>query len=147
MPASSKAKVHDVFSNNITELATQNLRAVQAAHGLGNRPWNMPTAGWKGHTLDVPAITGAFDRSEITTNFEEVIASGTNPGTTGDVVSLKCQADYIAVMERAFRARHASPVRLLAFAAARRYGHGQAAGVLLGGTLKYAQDAIVAGAT
>ncbi len=87
----------------------------------------------------------AFDREAINQNFAELFAASDNAGTIGDATSLKLQGDYVAVVERAYRARVATPLRCMAHAAARRAGHGHAAGVFTGGVLQYAQDAIKAG--
>jgi hypothetical protein len=60
-------------------------------------------------------------------------------------VSVKTQADHVALQERALRTRYATTVRCIAHAAARWHGHGHAQGVFRDGVMRYAQDTIKAG--
>ncbi len=144
MPATSKGRIHDVFVKRLKDRTTHaQEQAAAARSGSTLRPWNVPDE--VGDPLQVAAVTAGFDRGEIDSNFEEIIADGSNPGTVGDTISVKVQGDVVAVMERGFRARHCTPVRLMAMAAARRQGHGNERGVFNGGILKYAQDALKAG--
>jgi hypothetical protein len=137
--AHSSGKLHDVFVQNVETLAND-----AAIVGAGfARVWQIPEAITD--TTDVTTITAGFDRTEIDTNYAEVHANPSDPGTVGDVVALKVQSDFVAIDERAFRAAHASPVRCLAHAAARRRGHGNNRGVFLGGVMRYVQDALTAG--
>jgi hypothetical protein len=140
--ATSKGQIHDIFFDNLQDVWAQAGQQHQAVRQQGQRPWNVPNLA--SDTLDVPGITKSFDRTAVDQNYKEVIADGTAPGTIGDAVSLKVQGDHIAIMERGYRARHCTPVRLLAMAAARRKGHGNEAGVFLGGVLSYAQDTLKA---
>ncbi len=140
--AKSKARIHTVFLETVNQLADQVDKQAKAARGHDTRPWNRPDA--LVDPLDVPAITG-FDRVEINANYEELLADSDAPGTSGDAISLKVQCDYVAARERAFRARHATPVRLIAMHVASRAGHGHPKGAFLGGALRYAQDALKAG--
>jgi hypothetical protein len=144
MPVSSQGKIHDVFNDNLTQRASQAAQQAQAARGNGLRPWSGPTKVTD--PLDVPNITKGFDRSEIDTNYTaKIVGSSDSPGTCGDTISVKTQGDFIAILERGYRARHCTPVRLLGMLAARRAGHGQPNGVYLGGILRYAQDTLQAG--
>lgn len=148
MPPASKARIHAHFQELVQALATQAAALAKAAQGDGQRQWQTPPQhGWSGDVFDIPGMDQAFDRSEINSNFAEVCDSADAPGTVGDVASLKLQADYTAMVERAYRARVASPARCLAHAAARRAGHGHAAGIFTGGVLRYAQDLLRAGQT
>lgn len=149
----SKGKIDDVFTNNLKDLTTQDGQQGKASRGYGPRKWNIPeTSVQSKHKdagaldlLDIAGITAGFDRENIDTNYAELIQDGTDPGTCGDVISVKTQGDYIAIMERAFRARHATPVRCIAHAMGRRFGHSYDAGVFLGGVLKHVQDALQSG--
>lgn len=143
MPTKSKGQVHDVFNGTINDLQSQAAAQAKAARGTGLRPWNVPKGS--PDVLDVPGTTTPFDRSKLDQNFATFIADGQDPGTIGDVISVKVQGDYVAMAERAYRARHCTPVRLLGFMAARRAGHGNDRGVFKGGVGKYAQDALKAG--
>lgn len=136
-------RIHDVFHTTLTDLQTQAAAQAQAAHGQGQRPWQVPEKVTD--VLDVPGITAGFNRDDANANYEAIIADPKAGGTTGDVISVKVQVDYVAIMERGFRARHCTPVRCFALATGRRNGHGQAKGIFGGGVGKYAQDALKAG--
>lgn len=144
MPAKSRGRVHAIFQDRVEELAEQATTIADATRQTEQRVWQYPDELETG-PLDIPGITEAFDRTEIATNYEEAVSDGASPGTVGDVISLKNQGDYVAVMERAFRARHATPVRNLAHAAARRKGQGHEKGIFKGGVLVHAQDTLKAG--
>jgi hypothetical protein len=156
----SKGKIHDIFQKNIEGLATQGGEQGDAIRGTGFRPWNRPdqttsdtraarsmdprdAAGMD--PLDIAGITDGYNRDEIDTNYGELIQSGEDAGTCGDVIAVKTQADYVAMQERGYRARNATPVRCIGHAMARRKGHSNDAGVFLGGVLKHVQSAIKAG--
>jgi hypothetical protein len=139
----SKGEIHDVFKDNLEEIAKQDGKQADAARGKGERSWNCPEKARD--PLDIPGITEAYDRNKIDTNYAELIKSSEDAGTCGDVISVKTQGDYIAMMERGFRARHATPVRCIGHAMARRKGHSKPEGVFQGGALKHVQDALKAG--
>lgn len=133
----SKGRVHDVTTRVIGQLAKQAGDQGRHDRGKGTRPWNRPDDAPP--PLDVPGTVKPFDREAIDTNYQEVLDPSA-PGTVGDAISLKTQGDYVSVVERGYRARHCTPVRLLAMAAARRKAHESPRGVLLGGMLKAVQD-------
>ena len=139
----SKGKIHDIFQNNLEDLTEQGGQQADAIRDATARPWNRPTD--LDDPLDIAGVTDSFDRDEIDTNFGELIQDPTDPGTCGDVISVKTQGDYVAEMERGFRARHATPVRCIGHAGGRRWGHSQQPGVFLGGVLKHVQDALQSG--
>jgi hypothetical protein len=145
VPISSKGQVHDVFNRLIAALTAQAAAQAQAARGVGHRRWNAPDPAVE--PLDVPGITAGFDRTTLGANFESLIADGMSPGTIGDAISVKIQGDYVAVMERGYRARHCTPCRLIGMMAARRAGHGNPAGVFGGGVSRHVQDVLKAGQT
>jgi hypothetical protein len=135
-----------VFKTALTGLASSSLSIGSSLLGTGRRLWQRPdTTAWQGDPLDIPGIAKAFDRGDLNADYEQAIADGKNPGTTGDVAAIKTQVDYVACLERAYRARQATPVRCLVHAGARRTGHGHARGVLLGGVVGYVESSIKAG--
>jgi hypothetical protein len=116
----------------LDDLMEAETSAADAQKLTGQRIWYMPTGtSYGGDPTDIPGINDAFDRSNINDNYPDVLRNHTE----GEAMVLKLQADYIAAMERAFRTRHASSVRLRLHAAARHSGHGDAAGPL-GGSVK-----------
>jgi hypothetical protein len=141
----TKGQVHKVFNDRTGELATHAAQNAQAARGQGQRTWARPGGDWSGDPLDIAGLVDAYDRGAIDENYAGLLASGSDPGTAGDAISLKTQADYVALQERALRTRYASSVRCLAHAAARWRGHGHAKGIFHDGVIRYAQDAIAAG--
>jgi hypothetical protein len=144
----SKGKIHDVFQNDIQQLTTQAGQQADMIRGKGTRPWNDPKwsdASKPKSPLDIPGITDGFNRDQIDTNYGQLIQSGSDAGTVGDVICVKTQGDYIAEMERGYRARHATPVRCIGHAMARRKGHSMTNGVFQGGVLKHVQDALKGG--
>jgi hypothetical protein len=139
----SKGKIHTVFQTNLQDIAAQDGKQADMIRGKGDRPWNRPKLA--PDPLDIAGITNAYNRQEVDANYAELLKVGSDPGTCGDVICVKTQGDYIAEMERGFRARHATPVRCIGHALARRRGHANDAGVFLGGVLKHVQDALKSG--
>lgn len=137
-----KGRMHEVFTDRVEDLRRTAQDQHDAARDGGPRPWWWPTDG--AGPFDLEGMIADFDRAGIDANYAECLADPAAPGTVGDVVSLRHQAAVVAALERAHRARHASPVRLAAFAAARRRGHGHDAGVLAGVWVRAAQDALTA---
>ena len=135
-----------VFTSNVERLAETSAAIARAARGDGARPWQTPPEdAWPGGHDDPAAITAAFDRSELAAARARSLSDPAAPGTVGDSVARGAQVAYVGAMERAYRARHASPVRCLAVASGRRAGHGRPRGVLLGGAVGHVQDALAAG--
>jgi hypothetical protein len=96
-------------------------------HGT-TRPWHTPDSMAGSELLDVPALhEPAWNRDEANRKYaEDVLTMAGDPGTQGDLISLKRQIDFMAAEERAWRARHASFARCAAHAHGRLSGHGQA---------------------
>lgn len=140
----SKGKIHEVFKKRLDELTTNAEEQAKAGTGDGGRPWQVPTEQ-ETSLLDVPKLhEPAFDREEANTNYAEIIKSGgAEAGTCGDTISLTMQVAYNAVEERAFRLRHASPVRQLVHGISSRKAHGNTKGVF-GGITKAAEDILKA---
>lgn len=99
--------------------------------------------GWDGDLFNLEGISQAFSRDELDEDFLKVIDPA-NPGVIGDLVSISLQGDWLATMERAFRARHQTPVRAWMHAAGRRKGHGHNAGVINQGLLRYVENLLQA---
>jgi len=82
--------------------------AANAASGQNTqlKRWYLgDVALWSGDPLDIDAIGSAFSRETVGVAYSD-----------------------LAVIERAFRVRHSSPIRSRAHATARRLGHGDSAG-------------------
>jgi hypothetical protein len=120
-----KGDVLAPFNTRLKELREQALQQATAFRGSGHRVWNIPEDIEAEGLFDLENLHGkantGFDRTEINTKYEECFQDAKDPGTTGDVIGLKLQIDYLAAAERAFRFRHASTARLLTHATCRRY--------------------------
>jgi hypothetical protein len=144
--ATTKGQVHDVFAYRVEDLADGAERNALAFRGQAQRGWDRPGGEWSGDPLDLAGLVAPYDRSDVDQNYAELIADGDDPGTAGDVVSVKTQGDYVALQERGLRARYASAIRCVGHMAARKRGHGDPKGIFRGGIVRYAQDCIIAGA-
>lgn len=137
--AQSTSDVRSNFSTRVNELADQAEAAGNAALQSGQRVWQRPgnVSGWKGSLFDLVGIGKAFDRSANAEDFLDAIKDPAKPGVVADLQASVLQGDYLAAYERAFRARHRTPLRSAFHAAARRLGHGDEVGVLRRGVLGY----------
>lgn len=141
----SRGKVDDTFSGRIEALQTEAKAMSDAARGNGPRQWQTPEE--ISDLLDIPSLHDpAWDREGLNANYEEMLDDAENSGTAGDIIGVRLQLAYNAAEERAFRTRHATPIRLLAHATARRKGHGNTKGTFAA-VRKLVEDAIAAGAT
>lgn len=142
----SKGNIDPLFLKQLEELREHTDKQATAAISSDARVWQIPTD----QTTDMRNIAGlktGFDRDTIGQNFSSLIEDGGSPGTAGDVVAVKTQSDYVAMLERAYRARHAGVIRCLAHAAARRKGHGNSAGIFsdTSGVNQFVADTLRAG--
>lgn len=118
----TQAVIHPVFQNRLTELKARALANYNAFRNLSLREWDLPTELLT-DLFDIESLhKPAHDRTTINTNYETLVRSLVDPGTTGDGISLAYQADYLAAEERALRVRHTNLCRSAAHAAARRFG-------------------------
>lgn len=104
-------KMADVFENATTDY----------------RPWHTPDEIKTKELLDVPGMSfPSWDRNNINKIYSDKVLAGpeSKGGTTGDLIAMKWQADFMATEERAWRTRHASYARCLAFMHGRLNGHG-----------------------
>lgn len=121
-----KADVFPPFNTRLKELKQQAEAQAMEFKGAGSRPWNIPADLTALHLFkNISSLHGdedtGFDRTKINEKYEECFQDAEDLGTTGDVIGLKLQMDYLAAAERAFRFRHASTPRLLTHAMSRRW--------------------------
>lgn len=134
------------FLQAVIAAETEAAAVAGSALNVQLREWALGNLdAWTGRVLIPQDIGSAFDRNEAGAVYGNALLRP-NQGSAGDAMSAKVQSDYLAAMERAFRARHATPIRSELFAAARRSGHAMAAGPL-GRVATYAQDLLVSGNT
>lgn len=143
--------IDPVFVANLDSLVTTS-REMHAQHKTGRGGiWSLPpifAEGWQGDLFDFTTMADAFSRQELESDYAQVIANSVlddadetgateedpeNPeepdptvgrGTLAQLTAIKSQAAWLSQRERAFRARHATPIMADCFAAARRMGHG-----------------------
>lgn len=145
MRGRTAAQVHDVFANRIADLQDLCNAIAESLAGGPPRPWMLPPGLQERDLLHVPSMHNPdWERNPINVNYDEAMATTENPGTVGDIISLKLQADYNAVEERAFRLRHATIIRCHTHAHGRHSAHGLDNGVLAAVTQQVA-DLIRAG--
>jgi hypothetical protein len=118
------------FAAYLLDLTTQahQIGAAAAASGVAKRVWQIPSQ--YPASTDVQEPDGFIDACNRDDLNELAIAGyqrGHLPndyvGRVGVVAAAKLAIDHMGAHERALHARHASPVRLRAWAAARRTGH------------------------
>lgn len=135
-------QVDSVFNDRIDDLQRLSGLMSTAQTGQGQRAWMVPST-WQGNPLDVPQLHNpAFDRAGINASYQNVHTSA--GGSVGAAGSLKLQLDFLSVMERAFRSRHATGIRCLMHASARHAGHSHSQGVFAS-VRRVAQDILQAG--
>lgn len=117
------------FQARIADLGRKALKMAEYFRNHNTtRPWHTPDSMKKSDLLDVPALhEPAWNRNIANENYvKDVLLSEAATGTHGDLISLSSQIDFMAVEERAWRARHATFVRCAAHAHGRLNGHGNA---------------------
>lgn len=126
----SKGQLDTNFKKRITDLEQRAQQMSAAFRQMGAvRPWHTPSDLQGRDLLDVPALHNpCWDRNDINQLYSENILGGPGKtgGTTGDLMAMKWQADFMAVEERAFRLRHASLARCASLMHGRLSGHGSA---------------------
>lgn len=113
-----------VFLDIVDGLREDAKHAGDAARGNGQPRWSWPERA-PGPPQRPEGLTPAYDRSAVSEAYDAALEGGTSAAAA----AAKIQGDYVAVDERALRARLCSPLRLRAMAAARRAGHGKDGGV------------------
>lgn len=135
-------EIDSTFRDRISDLREQSQVLAQARLGDVQSRWMTP-ANWQGDPLDVPQLhLPGFDRSGVNSAYLDVHRD--SGGSVGDAGAMKLQLDYLSIMERSFRSRHATSIRCLMHAGARHAGHAHSQGVFAT-VLNTVQDLIQAG--
>lgn len=118
------------FAQYLSGLASQAYQhgAAAAVPGIVKRPWQLPANFPISEDVQDPdALIAACNRDDLNALAIAGYQNGNTPnsytGRLGVVMAAKIAIDHMGAHERALHARHASPVRLRAWAAARRAGH------------------------
>lgn len=141
----TKATVNAVFTDRLRDINTRAKQLQNAHQGQHQRPWMVPEE-LESSILDVENLhQPVFDRTDINDQYEQVTKDPKTAGTVGDVISLKLQMDYVAMEERAFRARHTTLCRAMCLAHGRRYGQGHGSMLAPGQGIEAEVAAFIAG--
>lgn len=122
----TKGDVAPSFKARISDLQQKaRQQSAQLRNGIAPRPWHTPDNMAGRNLLDVPNLhEPAWNRDDANRLYVNDVLNYTGePGTAGDVASLKKQIDFMAVEERAWRLRHASLPRCVAIAHGRLNSH------------------------
>jgi hypothetical protein len=122
-----KGKITTAFRKRIEELEKRAREFSEQFRRFNEaRKWHTPENMKEKNLLDVAGLhEPAWNRDEANRIYsQDVLSESSDRGTTGDLIALKKQIDFMAVEERAFRMRHASFIRCAAMAHGRLDGHG-----------------------
>ena len=136
------------FSTQVAKLVLDMGLAASAAQSPAQRAWFLPSPNsWDGSPFDLDGISSAFDREDLNNKYVDAIQSAGEPngGKVVDRMTTKIQIDYLACMERAFRARHASSVRCAMHSAGRRSGQGDPTNGVLTAVRNYLAELVAMG--
>lgn len=125
----SKGQLDPNFSKRIEGLESRAKEQSEMFKTMGQfRPWHTPEELKSRDLLDVPSLHNpCWDRNNINAVYSEQILAGPGKkgGTSGDLIAMKWQADFMSAEERAFRLRHASLARCSSMMHGRLDGHGR----------------------
>lgn len=127
--ASSVADIRKNFYNQLVQMQQLTTNAYQASQLQAQRKWMQPVLGdWSGDVFDLEGLAIPFDRSDNSDDYLKALDPSA-PGVLGDLQVAQLQAEWLAVQERAYRARLVSRCRAEQHTASRFYGHGHEAGL------------------
>lgn len=123
--ATPKGEITPVFSDRIKELEEiAKKQAESFRYQLQFRPWHTPESLKNANLYDTPGMhSPAWNRNKINEIYSTKVFTQ-DGGTSGDIIAMKLQCDFLAAEERAWRMRHASIVRCACVAHGRLHGHG-----------------------
>lgn len=123
----SKGQLDSRFIARINQLEDTAGHMATTFNTMGDaRPWHTPNELKTKELMDVAGLhEPSWNRNNINRLYSaEILAGpGKKGGTTGDLIAMKWQADFMACEERAFRTRHASFARCISFMHGRLDGH------------------------
>lgn len=146
--AKAKAKdIDPVYNEQVVRLRTLADEEQKARIKTDQSAWMIPELkDWDGNLFDWEGMAEAFKREKANEQFEDAHKEGTAPGVGADSIVTTLQVDYLAIMERAFRARHLSRrPRTIIHAMGRKRGHGHNEGTLTQSALEFIHNTIKQG--
>jgi len=130
-PTSSKKSGMDPkLTTLIDEIVTQAKDESKDRKTNKQVKWLMPPkGGWSGDIFKWNEMDKPFDSKKSNEDLKKTIKSASSPGNVGDLINTATQLEYLAMAERAFRARHTMTFsRNIAHATARKYGQSRDTG-------------------
>jgi len=125
----SKVDMDPVFQRQLERVQQLCQEQEQQLRTGGQIRWMRPT-GWNGNPFDHTGMATPFDRSKSNNDAVRAIESPNTPGVVQDIINACTMVDYLAVMERSFRARMTmNRSRRFAHLAGTRHGQGSSLGV------------------
>lgn len=109
------------------KLAAASGAAQDSPTALGRRDWFIPQNLLGTTVLDIGSTKDGFDRSSLGAAYSDIVLNAT--GSLAESSCVRMQSDWIAGCERAYRVRHASPVRCSIHAMGRNSGRASSRGV------------------
>jgi hypothetical protein len=145
--ATRKSDVDPVFEDQLNTMQDQAQQEYidHGTNGYDQTQTLMPDPKeWSGDLFDWDNMSKPFSRKKSNDNFIEAIKKVASPGVSGDAVITTTQVEYLAIMERTFRARHTNSFpRVMAHMLGRRRGHGdQEYGLFTKGLLQYVRGIV-----
>jgi hypothetical protein len=140
--SSQKSSISNVLQQLIEELASQSKEESKVRKKNDQVKWMMPPKkGWSGDIFKWQEMHHPFDSDKPNKELVKAVSNPKDPGNVGDLVNTNSQIEYLAMLERAFRARHTmSFPRGIAHASGRRHGQGGDKGPLKFSVLKYLEE-------
>jgi hypothetical protein len=144
-----KGKVTSVYRKRVRDLVDKAKVISRAFRYQDNfREWHTPRDLEGKDMLLVPGMHNPpWARNEPNILYSQTILNTPNigSGTTGDIISVKLQIDFLSVEERAWRMRHMSLIRGACLAHGRLNGHSESGSGIFNRAVRVVQDYIDAG--
>lgn len=140
--SSKKSGISGKITQLIQEITTQAQEESTKRKLNQQVKWRMPPkGGWDGDIFKWNQMDKPFDSNQPNNELKNTIQSASNPGNGGDLVNTATQIEYLAMAERAFRARHTMTfARNIAHATARQSGFSKEGGPFKLSVMKYLED-------
>jgi len=140
-----KVEMDPNFEKQINARASDAKKEHEKLVLTGQVPWDKPEE-WDGDPHDWEKMKDPFKREKANDQFEEAVKDPESPGTSSDLIAATTQIDYLAVMERAFRARHTMSAfqfaRPVSHHLTRKRGHGDPKGPFKQAVLQYVRGTL-----
>lgn len=119
-----KTDIREKFQQQMDRLIFTAEKEEKALEQEDAPDWYMPEPfDWNGDLFNIEGIAEPFLRDDHYQDFKDVCKNAEDPGTVGDLAAIQLQGDWLACLERAFRARYKSHCRAMVQASGRRMGH------------------------